>query len=152
MNIWKLLVFLRQINFAALIHVPDLRDAEATRRWLIECCDALATLVSHTKTTVDDAVVNSLRLVLAKPDAWASLHALLVEVLSLAEADDQTLLGDAADPNVGVLAAQHASPDRVRSVAARTGFSPAAIIAIVQLAVMLVRFFREQRAELVPAE
>jgi len=124
--IGTLLSLWRQLPIAELLDVPDLRDKDAARKWLLKVCEAAGILAEKTTLTTDDKVVAFLARTIADPVLFDPFHALIVRLLG-------------ADPDLPCTIED--MPTALAAEADAAGINPLTIIAIVTTVLDLLRGF-----------
>ena len=125
----QLLLLFRRLPIRDLLNYPDdLTNVESVRLWLLAVTDAGGILTELTDTTIDDYIVDALRDVLRDKESFDDVYGLILLVFNLKIEDDSM-----------------AFKSHAYEISTRIGFSPAIIIAIVQVVIMLLKFIRERR-------
>ena len=119
MSLW------RQLPVAEVLDVPDLRDKDATRKWLLAVCEAAGILAEKTRLKTDDQVVAFLARTIADPVLFDPFHALIVRLL-----DTDLDLPCMVD-----------LPDGLAAEAEAAAINPLTIITIVKTVLDLLRGF-----------
>lgn len=130
MSFLQLLLFLRKLPFRDLLDYPDdLRDSEGVRRWLVAVGETGVALSDLTDTQIDDAVVNGFTEIVNNEETFDTIYGLILNIFDYEEEG-------------GVFRVYATDTAKTTEL---TGFSPALIMAIIQLVVMLLKFIRERR-------
>ena len=133
MSFIQFLLLFRSLPIRDLLDYPDdLRDEGDVRRWLLAACKAGDALADLTNTEVDDSVVAALKSVVGDAVTFGVVYSLILDIFDYE--------GDGMDEN------SYALRSAVSGVSDRTGMSPAMIIAVVQIIIMVLRFIRDRRA------
>jgi hypothetical protein len=106
--------------------LPDWSDAEAVRQFVLKIIDFLENLAAATQTTIDDTIVAALKRIAGEQETWKSLYELILGFLS------STSEPSATDPSV-------------LKVADDAKIDPVTIIAIIKMAIELIKWWRENR-------
>ena len=106
--------------------LPDWTDAEAVRQFVLKVVDFLENLAAATQTTIDDAIVAALKRIASDAEAWKSLYELILG-----------FLGSTSEPS--------ATDPAVLKVADDSKIDPVTIIAIIKMAIELIKWWRENR-------
>ena len=120
MSLW------RQLPVAEVFDVPDLRDKDATRKWLLAVCEAAGILAEKTRLKTDDKIVCFLARAINNETLFDSLHGLIVHLLG-------------ADPDLPCAAED--VPAALAADAEAAAIDPLTIIAIVKTVLDLLRGF-----------
>ena len=125
----QLLLLFRRLPIRDLLNYPDdLTNVESVRLWLLAVTDAGGILTELTDTTVDDYIVDALEDVLQDKQSFDAVYKLILSVFNREIEENSNVFRSEA-----------------RDISTRIGFSPAIIIAIVQVVIMLLKFIREKR-------
>lgn len=119
MSLW------RQLPVAEVLDVPDLRDKDATRKWLLAVCEAAGILAAKTTLKTDDKIVCFLARAINNETLFDSLHGLIVHLLR-------------ADPDLPCMVDL---PEALAAEAEAAAIDPLTIIAIVKAVLDLLRGF-----------
>ena len=119
MSLW------RQLPVAEVLDVPDLRDKDATRKWLLAVCEAAGILAAKTTLKTDDKIVCFLARAINNETLFDSLHGLIVHLLG-------------ADPDLPCMVDL---PEALAAEAEAAAIDPLTIIAIVKTVLDLLRGF-----------
>lgn len=109
--------------------LPDWSDAEATRLFVLKIIGYLADLAASTATSIDDAVLAALQKFAASPEAWASLHRLILEMLT--DSGNEWIPGE--------------SHPAVMKLADDTKIDPVTIVAIITAIIEIIKMWRDRR-------
>lgn len=121
-----LLSLWRQLPIAEVLDVPDLKDKDAARKWLLAVCEAAGILAEKTTLRTDDQVVAFLARTIADPVLFDPFHALIVRLLD-------------TDPDLPCAAED--VPEALAAQAEAAAIDPLTIIAIVKTVLELLRGF-----------
>ena len=119
MSLW------RQLPVAEVLDVPDLRDKDATRKWLLAVCEAAGILAAKTTLKTDDKIVCFLARAINNETLFDSLHGLIVHLLG-------------ADPDLPCMVDL---PEALAAEADAAAINPLTIITIVKTVLDLLRGF-----------
>ena len=114
-------------KFMTLLPLPDWQDAEDLRLWVLETTVVLDEMADHTDTQIDDQAVEALRDLATNQEAWAALHAIVLDLVAMDE-DGGNLVGDS----------------RVATLAAEVDMSPTVIILLINAALELISWWRSR--------
>lgn len=120
-----LLSLWRQLPVAEVLDVPDLRDKDATRKWLLAVCEAAGILAAKTTLKTDDKIVCFLARAINNETLFDSLHGLIVHLLG-------------ADPDLPCMVDL---PEALAAEADAAAINPLTIITIVKTVLDLLRGF-----------
>jgi len=111
-----------------ILSLPDWLDSGATRLWVVKVLDFADWLAEQTGTTFDDQAVDYLNGVVNNDSQWAALYGLIIDLVD-------------GNPDVAPL------PDnpRVMAVADEAKIDPVTIIAIVELVLRVVEWWRNRK-------
>ena len=115
----------RQLPVAQVLDVPDLRDKDATKKWLLAVCEAAGILAAKTTLKTDDKVVCFLARVVNDEGLFDPFHGLLVHLLG-------------ADPDLPCMVDL---PEALAAEAEVAAINPLMIIEIVKTVLDLLRGF-----------
>lgn len=124
----------RQMKLGGLLAVPDLRDKEATRRWLLLACDVAAMLATKTTLKTDDKVVAFLGRTIADSRLFDPFHELVVKLLGRGDGDGDTL-------KVGDKVGDVEIPQPLAAEAEKAGINPVVILSVITTVLDLLRSF-----------
>lgn len=119
MSLW------RKLPVAEVLDVPDLRDKDATRKWLLAVCEAAGILAAKTTLKTDDKIVCFLARAINNETLFDSLHGLIVHLLG-------------ADPDLPCMVDL---PEALAAEADAAAINPLTIITIVKTVLDLLRGF-----------
>lgn len=108
---------------AKLMTIPDLKDKEACREWLLLVADALDLIVARTTTTADDAVLDFVTSAIRNDSLFDPFYQLILNLLS---SDGRVVVGDT------VSAPLLAEADRA-------GINPLVLIELIQAVIAILR-------------
>lgn len=115
--------------FLGLLPLPTWSDSEATRVWALKALGFADELAEKTATEIDDMAVNALQVLAENQTAWASLHALIMDLFG----EDAGVVSE-DDPRV-VKAADDSKID------------PSIIVLIINAIMELFRWWRNRGVE-----
>lgn len=111
--------------------LPDWSDAEGVRQFVLKILGYLADLAASTATTVDDAILAAVGKFAESPEAWASLHKLILDFVS--NYDGAVIPGE-----------DHPA---VLALADDTKIDPVTIVAIITAVIELLKWWRDRKKE-----
>lgn len=121
-----LVAILREMQIAAILDVPDLKDRDAARKWLLKVCEAAGVLAAKTTLRTDDQVVAFFSRTIADAELFDPLHGLIVRLL---------------DADSGAPCAAEDVPEALAAEAEAAAINPLTIITIVKTVLDLLREF-----------
>ena len=117
-----------------LLSLPDWKNAEDTRQWVLRLLGAADEMADETSTSVDDQAVEALMAIAGNVDAWETLHGLLLDLVT----DDA---GNLENDNRITLLADDAKID------------PAVILVIIQAVMQIIQWWKSRdEADATPPE
>jgi hypothetical protein len=109
--------------------LPDWTDAEAVRQFVLKILGYLADMAASTATTIDDAIVAAVGKFAESPEAWASLHKLILDLVT--EYDGAVIPGE--------------NHPAVMALADDTKIDPVTIVAIITAVMELLKWWRGRK-------